>query len=57
MPARLLYGALSALIVLPPESFAGGHYVNVAGIAGGVVLLVIDHLRRGSTAAKAEVAS
>jgi TRAP transporter 4TM/12TM fusion protein len=57
MPARLLYGALSALIVLPPESFAGGHYANFAGIAGGVVLLVIEHLRRGSTAAKAEVAS
>jgi TRAP transporter 4TM/12TM fusion protein len=56
-PVRLLYGALSALIVLPPESFAGGHYVNFVGIAAGVVLLVIDHLRRGSTAAKPEVAS
>jgi TRAP transporter 4TM/12TM fusion protein len=56
-PARLLYGALSALIVLPPEAFAGGHYVNFAGIAAGVVLLVIDHLRRSSTAAKPEVAS
>jgi TRAP transporter 4TM/12TM fusion protein len=57
LPARLLYGAVSLPIVLPPESFAGGHYVNFAGIAGGVVLLVIDHLRRSSTAAKAEVAS
>jgi TRAP transporter 4TM/12TM fusion protein len=56
-PARLLYGALSLLIVLPPESFAGGHYVNFAGIAAAIVLLVIDHLRRSSTAAKAEVAS
>jgi TRAP transporter 4TM/12TM fusion protein len=56
-PARLLYGALSALIVLPPESFAGGHYVNFVGIAAGVVLLVIDHLRRSSTAAKPEIAS
>jgi hypothetical protein len=45
------------LIVLPPESFAGGHYVNFAGIAAAIVLLVIDHLRRSSTAAKAEVAS
>jgi TRAP-type uncharacterized transport system fused permease subunit len=56
-PVRLLYGALSALILLPPESFAGGYYVNFVGIAAGVVLLVIDHLRRSSTAAKPEVAS
>jgi TRAP transporter 4TM/12TM fusion protein len=57
VPARLLYGAVSLLIVLPPESFAGGYYVNFAGIAVAVVLLVIDHLRRTSTAAKPEVAS
>jgi TRAP transporter 4TM/12TM fusion protein len=56
-PVRLLYGALSVLIVLPPESFAGGYYVNFSGIAAGIVLLVIDHLRRSSAAAKAEVAS
>jgi TRAP transporter 4TM/12TM fusion protein len=57
VPARLLYGAVSLLIVLPPESFSGGNYVNFAGIAVAVVLLVIDHLRRGSTAAKPEVVS
>jgi TRAP transporter 4TM/12TM fusion protein len=56
-PARLLYGGLSALILLPPESFAGGHYVNFVGIAAAVVLLVIEHLRRSSPAAKPEVAS
>jgi TRAP transporter 4TM/12TM fusion protein len=56
LPARLLYGALSLLIVLPPESFAGGYYVNFAGIAAGIVLLTVDHLRRTS-AAKAKVAS
>jgi TRAP transporter 4TM/12TM fusion protein len=56
LPARLLYGALSVLIVLPPESFAGGYYVNFAGIAAGIVLLTVDHLRRTS-AAKAKVAS
>jgi TRAP transporter 4TM/12TM fusion protein len=55
LPARLLYGALSLLIVLPPESFAGGHYVNFFGIGAGVALLVVDHLRRGS-AAKAQQA-
>jgi TRAP transporter 4TM/12TM fusion protein len=56
LPARLLYGALALPIVLPPESFAGGHYVNFAGIAAGIALLLIDHLRRTS-AAKAKVAS
>jgi len=43
--------------VLPPESFAGGYYVNFAGIAAAIVLLVMDHLRRGSAAAKPEAAS
>src|SRR5215510_15118206 len=56
-PARLLYGTLALLIVFPPESFAGGHYVNFAGIAAGIVLLAVDHLRRASAAAKPEVAS
>jgi len=56
-PARLLYGAVSLLIVLPPESFAGGYYVNFAGIAAGIVLLAVDHLRRASAAAKPGVAS
>ena len=55
LPSRLLYGALSLLIVVPPESFAGGYYVNIAGIAAGIALLVVDHLRRGAVA-KREVA-
>jgi TRAP transporter 4TM/12TM fusion protein len=50
LPARLLYGALSLPIVLPPETFPGGYYVNFAGIAAGIVLLAIDHLRRASGA-------
>ncbi|MET0922522.1 MAG: TRAP transporter fused permease subunit [Xanthobacteraceae bacterium] len=54
LPARLLYGLLSLPIVLPPESFAGGHYVNFAGIAAGIALLGVDHLRR-ETATKAKV--
>jgi TRAP transporter 4TM/12TM fusion protein len=57
MFARLLYGAISVLIVLPPESFPGAYYVNAAGIAAGIVVLVFDHLRRGSAAAKPEAAS
>jgi TRAP transporter 4TM/12TM fusion protein len=56
LPSRLLYGALALLIVLPPESFAGGYYVNFAGIAAGIALLVVDHLRRTS-AANAKMAS
>jgi TRAP transporter 4TM/12TM fusion protein len=54
LPGRLLYGALALPIVLPPESFAGGYYVNLAGIAAGIALLIVDHLRRTS-AAKAKV--
>jgi TRAP transporter 4TM/12TM fusion protein len=50
LSARFLYGALSLPIVLPPEIFAGGHYVNFAGIAAGIVLLALDHLRRASAA-------
>ena len=57
MFARLLYGAISVLIVLPGESFAGAYYVNAAGIAAGIAVLVLEHLRRGNAAAKAEVAS
>ncbi|HET7253288.1 MAG TPA: TRAP transporter large permease subunit, partial [Xanthobacteraceae bacterium] len=55
VPARLLYGALALLIVLPPESFAGGYYVNAAGIVGAIVVLAIAHLRRASLG-KAKVA-
>ena len=50
LPMRLVYGALALPIVLPPESFTGGYYVNFVGIAGGIALLVVDHLRRVSAA-------
>ena len=46
IPARVLYGLLALPIVLPPESFTGGHYVNFLGIAAGIALLVTDYLRR-----------
>ena len=52
LAGRLLYGAVSLLVVVPPESFAGGHYVNIAGIAAGIALLVFDHLRRGTAKSK-----
>jgi TRAP-type uncharacterized transport system fused permease subunit len=56
VPARLLYGAVALPIVLPPETFAGGYYANFIGIAAGIALLVVDHLRRAG-AAKAKAAS
>jgi TRAP transporter 4TM/12TM fusion protein len=52
--ARLLYGLISLPIVLPPETFSGGHYVNFAGIAAGIALLVVDHLRRRNAALNAD---
>ena len=56
LPMRFVYGLVSLPIVLPPETFAGGHYVNFIGIAVGIGLLVVDHLRR-KTAAAAKVAA
>jgi hypothetical protein len=53
MPARLMYGFVALPIALPPESFTGGHMVNFIGIAAGIALLVIDHLRRRRVAAAA----
>jgi TRAP transporter 4TM/12TM fusion protein len=45
-PMRWVYGLISLPIVLPPESFTGGYYVNFIGVAAGIALLVFDHLRR-----------
>ena len=53
MPMRLLYGLVALPIALPPESFTGGYTINFIGIAAGVALLVIDHLRRRRKAAAA----
>jgi TRAP transporter 4TM/12TM fusion protein len=46
LTGRVLYGLIALPIVLPPETFFGGYYVNFIGIAAGIVLLVLDHLRR-----------
>src|SRR5205809_8090896 len=48
IPARILSGAVSLLVVLPPEFFAGGNYVNFAGIALTIIVLAADYLRRAS---------
>jgi TRAP transporter 4TM/12TM fusion protein len=47
---RVIYGVVALPIVLPPESLAGGYYVNLAGIAVAVALLLMDYLRRQSAA-------
>jgi TRAP transporter 4TM/12TM fusion protein len=56
MQSRILYGVVAAFIALPPESFAGGYYVNFVAIAAGIALLVIEHLRRGGRFGKPSVA-
>jgi TRAP-type uncharacterized transport system fused permease subunit len=53
VPARVLYGLVSLAVVLPPESFDGGYYVNFAGIAAGIALLGIDYLRREAVPTRA----
>jgi TRAP transporter 4TM/12TM fusion protein len=46
IPARVAYGLIALPIVLPPESFAGAIYFNLAGIAAAIGLLTFDYLRR-----------
>jgi len=57
LPMRLVYGGISCLVALPPESFHGGYTVNFIGIAAGIALLLIDHLRRRRLANESRVAS
>ena len=51
LTARLIYGAVSLPIALPPETFGGGHYVNLIGTVAGIGLLVVDHVRRKASRA------
>lgn len=57
VPMRFIYGLVALPIALPPESFTGGHTVNFIGIAAGIALLVIDHLRRRRRASQPRMAS
>jgi TRAP-type uncharacterized transport system fused permease subunit len=65
---RFVYGALALPIALPPEVIknitinlggyvldlgVNGYTINFIGIAAGIVLLVLDHLRRRKSAAAA----
>src|SRR5262245_60165741 len=43
---RLPYAAASLAVVLPPEAFNGAVWINAAGVAAAVALLVYDWLRR-----------
>jgi TRAP transporter 4TM/12TM fusion protein len=43
---RLVYGALSLAVVLPPEAFTGAIWVNVVGTALAVAVLGHDYMQR-----------
>jgi len=45
MVSRIIYGALSLGVVLPPETFKGAIYVNFVGITVSAALLAADWLR------------
>jgi TRAP transporter 4TM/12TM fusion protein len=45
MVSRIIYGALSLAVVLPPETFKGAIYVNLVGITASAALLAADWLR------------
>ena len=45
MVSRIIYGALSLAVVLPPETFKGAIYVNFVGITASAALLAADWLR------------
>jgi TRAP-type uncharacterized transport system fused permease subunit len=50
---RAVYGALSLLVVLPPETFPGAAWVNVVGIGLSIAILTLDYMRlRGVRAAR-----
>jgi len=43
--SRIIYGALSLAVVLPPATFNGAIYVNFVGITASAALLAADWLR------------
>ena len=45
MVSRIIYGALSLAVVLPPETFKGAIYINFVGITASAALLAADWLR------------
>jgi TRAP transporter 4TM/12TM fusion protein len=47
-PARWLYGALAAAIVLPPAAFGAALYINCAAVAVAIACLAFERARRGA---------
>jgi TRAP transporter 4TM/12TM fusion protein len=43
---RVVYGALSLLIVLPPEAFSGAIWLNIVGVALAIAVLTFDYVRQ-----------
>jgi TRAP-type uncharacterized transport system fused permease subunit len=57
IPWRVAYGITGLLIWLPPDPFGmTGYTINFIGIAAGVVLLAVEHLRRREVANRPRVA-
>jgi len=51
VPWRVIYGVAGMMIMLPPDPFGmTGYYINFAGIAAGIALLIFEQLRRKATA-------
>ncbi|HEV1999932.1 MAG TPA: TRAP transporter fused permease subunit [Xanthobacteraceae bacterium] len=46
IPMRVAYGLVALPVLVPPESFRGAIYFNLAGIAAAIGLLTFDYLRR-----------
>src|SRR6185312_7978363 len=42
---RAIYAVISLAVVLPPETFSGAIWINVAGVTAAIIVLVIDWMR------------
>jgi TRAP transporter 4TM/12TM fusion protein len=49
---RGIYAAISLAVVLPPETFPGAIWINVAGVLAAIVVLAIDWMRGKKGAAE-----
>jgi len=49
---RAIYAVISLAVVLPPETFPGAIWINVAGVTAAIVLLAIDWMRGKKGAAE-----
>jgi hypothetical protein len=43
--ARMLYGALAVMILLPPETFGAAGYLNIAGIIASAAAMLVSRAR------------